>query len=78
MSNISEKVAYIKGLAEGLKISEETAEGKVLLSIIDVLTEMADSIADLDDDIDELDDYVSAMDEDLAELEAVVFEEDED
>ena len=30
METLTGKIAYIKGLAEGLKISEETAEGKVL------------------------------------------------
>ena len=38
---IAEKVAYIKGLAEGSKISSESKEGKVLTAIIDVLEDIA-------------------------------------
>ena len=38
---ISEKVAYIKGLAEGLSLDEKTPEGKVLASIIDVLDDLS-------------------------------------
>ena len=34
---ITEKVSYIKGLAEGLSLDEKTAEGKVLSAIIDAL-----------------------------------------
>ena len=35
--DICEKVAYIKGLAEGLALDDSTKEGKVLAAIIDVL-----------------------------------------
>lgn len=37
---IGEKVSYIKGLAEGLKVDESTNEGKVITAILDVLGEM--------------------------------------
>ena len=33
----SEKVAYLKGLAEGMEIDKETKEGKLLNVIIDIL-----------------------------------------
>ena len=44
---ISEKVAYLKGLAEGLKLDAESNEGKLFAAIIDVLDSMADEIADM-------------------------------
>ena len=34
---LTEKVAYLKGLMEGLNINKETAEGKVLLAMADIL-----------------------------------------
>ena len=34
---VSEKVAYLKGLAEGLGIKDSTNEGKLMLAVIDVL-----------------------------------------
>ena len=37
--NISEKVAYIKGLSEGLSLDETTKEGKLIAAIIDILDE---------------------------------------
>ena len=46
---ISEKVAYLKGLAEGLKLDTESNEGKLFAAIIDVLEDMADEIADMQD-----------------------------
>ena len=44
MKYLYEEVAYLKGLAEGLEISKETKEGKIIHKIIDVLESFADSI----------------------------------
>ena len=44
MKYLYEEVAYLKGLAEGLNISKETNEGKIIHKIIDVLESFADSI----------------------------------
>ena len=33
---LSEKVAYLKGLAEGMKIGTESSEGKLLTEIIGI------------------------------------------
>ena len=46
---ISEKVAYLKGLAEGLALDTETKEGKLIAAIIDVLDEMSIRFEDIDD-----------------------------
>ena len=35
--DICEKIAYIKGLAEGLSLDETTKEGKILSAVIDLL-----------------------------------------
>jgi hypothetical protein len=78
MSDIRNKVAYLNGLAEGLGISKETKEGKVLLGILEVLNEVVDEIDQLYDDQIDLEDYVKAVDEDLVDLEDEIYEEDED
>lgn len=66
---ITEKVSYLKGLAEGLKIGEDKAEGKLLLSIIDVLDDMALTLEDLDDGFTEVCEQLDEIDEDLGTLE---------
>ena len=38
---ISEKVAYLKGLAEGLNLDTDSKEGKLIAAIIDVLDDIA-------------------------------------
>ena len=53
---ISEKVAYLQGLAEGMKLDESTNEGKLLMAIIDVLDDMAEEFADVEDEIVDLED----------------------
>ena len=34
---INEKSAYLKGLMDGLNLNQETAEGKMIASIVDLL-----------------------------------------
>ena len=47
---ISEKVAYLKGLAEGLNLDvEKSKEGKLISVMIGILEEVGLSIEDLED-----------------------------
>ncbi|MDD3766150.1 MAG: hypothetical protein PHF89_03030 [Eubacteriales bacterium] len=65
MSIISEKVSYLRGLADGLKISEESNEGKLLLEILNVLGEIADDIEYIEDSQDELFDRVYDLEDEI-------------
>lgn len=78
MEYLSEKVAYLRGLADGFKIDENTNEGKLLKSIIDVLGDFAEAIADLEDSQVELSEQVENIDEDLAQVESEVYEDEYD
>ena len=77
---IKEKVAYIRGLAEGLKLDENDANGKVLAAIIDVLDDMAGEIAAIEEDAEYLESYIEEIDEDLGMVEEDLYcgEDDED
>ena len=57
---ISEKVAYLKGLAEGLALDTDTKEGKLLTAIIDVLDDMAEKFVDLEDELCDVEDGLSS------------------
>ena len=72
MSNINDRVAYLKGLAEGMKLTDETNEGKLLLKMLDAMQDMAEEITALRKDHDELDEYVESIDDDLADMEDYV------
>ncbi|MBI9012004.1 MAG: hypothetical protein JEZ08_07195 [Clostridiales bacterium] len=76
MEYLYEKVAYLKGLADGLDLDDTTKEGKMLVKIVETLEDFADAISDLDEEVEEVMEFVDIIDEDLADLEKVVFEED--
>lgn len=78
MLDLTEKVSYVRGLAEGMGIKEETNEGKLLNQIINVLGDMAQAIAELETAQSETEEYVETLDEDLADVEYAVFDYDED
>ena len=77
---ISEKVAYLKGLAEGLDLdTEKSKEGKLISVMIGILEELAMSVEDLEENALNLGEEIDVLSDDLADVEAVVFEdEDED
>ena len=76
---ISEKVAYLKGLAEGLDLgTEKSKEGKLISVMIGILEEMAMSIEDLEENDLDLGEEIDVLSDDLADVEAVVYDEDFD
>lgn len=74
--DILEKCAYIKGLAEGLNLDATKPEGKVLNAIIDLLSDITNTIADMDDEVATLGDYIEEVDHDLGEVEEYLYDED--
>ena len=64
----SEKVAYLKGLAEGMGV-EDAGQGKLFKVIIDILEDLALDLADTKDALEDLTDGVEEVSDDLAELE---------
>lgn len=75
---ITEKVAYIRGLAEGLELDEDKKEVKVLNAIIDVLEDISASVADVEDVVSDMEGQLDEVDEDLGTLERAVYGYDED
>ncbi|MEG1141526.1 MAG: zinc ribbon domain-containing protein [Clostridia bacterium] len=78
MKYLYEEVAYLKGLAEGLEISTETKEGKIIHKIVDALESFADAIVELEEEQADLVEYVESIDEDLADMEDDIYEDGED
>ena len=75
---ISEKVAYLKGLMEGMNLNADSNEGKLFLAIADVLDEIALEVEDLTDEVMELGDGLDVISDDLGDVEDIVYDEDED
>ena len=74
---ITEKAAYLKGLAQGLDLDADSKEGKMFAAIMELLDDMALTVSDLEDAMAELSEQVDAVDEDLDALEQD-FYDDED
>ena len=76
--DICEKVAYIKGLAEGLELDNDSKEGKILAAIIDVLGDITEEICDIEDGCDALMEQIDAVDEDLSYVEEIIYGDDDE
>ena len=75
---ISEKVAYLKGLAEGLNLDvDKSKEGKLISVMIGILEEIGLSIEDLEENALALGEEIDVLSDDLADVESVVFDEDD-
>ena len=73
---ILEKVAYMKGLAEGLGLDTKSKEGKLLKVIMDILDDMALELQDIHAEQGELEEGLDAVSDDLADVETYLYEQD--
>lgn len=79
MSKLTDKISYLKGLAEGMKLNTEKDANRLILGIIDALGDLGDSVEAVTEAHGELADYVESIDQDLADMEADLYDdEDED
>lgn len=76
--SLTEKVAYIKGVVEGMNFDKSTNEGKIIELILDLLDDVTKDVADVYESTQTLNAYVEEIDEDLGMLEEIVYEEYED
>ena len=73
--NLSEKAAYIRGLAEGLDLEADKKETRVIKELLELVSEMASDVEDISSDVSELYEAIDQLDEDLALVEDEVFGE---
>ena len=76
--NLTEKVAYLKGLAQGLELESDTKTGKLIACLIDTLGEAAKEITALQEEAKTLGEYIEEIDCDLGDVEELIFEDDEE
>ena len=76
---ITEKVAYLKGLADGLDLDKDPSkEGKLISKIIDILEDIGLAVEDLEEEVEAIDEELEAISEDLADVEDMIFEDYDD
>lgn len=75
---VNEKVAYIKGLMEGLDFKPDTSEKKILSLVVDLLADMCEADDSISDRMDNLEQYLSELDSDLGDVEELLCDPDPD
>lgn len=76
---ITEKVAYIQGLFDGLKLdTEKSGEARVLSEVLDVLREVGMQLDGMDAAMDQSDEELDALGDSVADLEEAVFDDEEE
>ena len=75
---ISEKSAYLKGLMDGLKLSTETDEGKMIAAIVDLLGDLTRKVTDIEDTTIAISDELDEIEEDLDAIEDFIMDEEDD
>ena len=76
--SVSEQVAYLRGLMDGLEIDEDSKEGKLFAAIVDTLDDIATDLSDMEEEMEDLNDYIEEIDEDLGDVEEFVYDMDDD
>ena len=75
---ISEKSAYLKGLMDGLKLTTETDEGKMIAAIVDLLGDMAKKVTDIEETTIAISDELDEIEEDLDAIEDFIMADDDE
>ena len=87
MSELTDRVAFLRGLAEGMQLDASKPEAKMILKMLELMDEIAKDNDDLHKQLDELNEYMESIDEDLSDMEEDIYgdmsdadeeEEDED
>ncbi len=78
MSKLTDKISYLQGLAEGMKLNPEKDANRLILGILDILGEVGENLEALAESHGELSNYVESIDEDLADLEADLFDDEDE
>ena len=75
---ITEKIAYLKGLADGLELEKEKSkESKLLVEMVGILEEIGYAIEDLEEASELLTEGLDVVSEDLEDVETILFSEEE-
>lgn len=72
---LTEKMSYLQGLIDGLEIDTSTKEGKALIQMSEVMSEMVMYVEDLQSQVDELTELCDILDEDLGAVEDDFYED---
>ena len=77
MSKLTDRISYLKGMADGMKLNMDKDSNKLMLEMLTVMGEMAEEMAAMTEAHNDLNEYVESIDDDLADLEETLFGEED-
>ncbi|MBE6958650.1 MAG: hypothetical protein E7447_05825 [Ruminococcaceae bacterium] len=75
---ISEQSAYLKGLMDGLNLNTESAEGKMIAAIVDLLGDVTKKLTAVEDTTIAISDELDEIEEDLDAIEDFLMDDEDD
>ncbi len=69
MSKLTDKISYLQGLAEGMKLNPEKDSHRLILGMLDVLGDVGDTLDALVEAQGEIVERINVMDDELTDLE---------
>jgi hypothetical protein len=78
VESLEKRITYLRGWTDGLELEESSREGRILSEIIQILDEMSGELRALNARVEETESYVEAVDEDLADMEWLLYDEEDD
>lgn len=75
--NKLEKLAYLKGLVEGLNLNDEKKDTKVIKYLMELLEDIVFDMENLEDGFEEFQQQLDEVDEDLGAIEKDLYEADD-
>ena len=73
MNNVMEKLAYLKGVLEGVDLESERKDTKVIKNIVGLLEELSNAVVDMESNYSHLQRQVLEIEEDLGDLQVSVY-----
>ncbi len=78
METLEQKVAYLKGFTEALEIDDSTNEGKLLLKIVDIISDISEELADTNKIQDDLIDRMDDLEDEVEYIEDDLYDDEDD
>lgn len=78
VKKLSEKISFLQGLGEGMNVMDNGPQGKLIVEMLDVMSDMVDYVDELRSELEDFKIYVESIDNDLLDLEEDMYGEDDD
>ncbi|MBQ8164532.1 MAG: hypothetical protein IJZ94_01770 [Clostridia bacterium] len=78
MGYLIERVSYLRGLADGMKLDKDSNEVRLLDEIIELIDDIATSVESLEEQQDDLSETLADLEEDFCDLEDYIYEDEDE